>query len=203
MDENLEQSQDFGSSQRYNTTPPPTPSRRNPRRLLYLVIFVALLLVLLNSIRILVFKGKSSPTPTPTPTPTTVETPTPSPTPTNTSTPTPSPTPTPKPSASANPVDKTTGLNRSKLSIDVQNGSGEAGVGAKAADYLKSLGYVISSTGNADNFNYTGVTVKVKPASSDFLTLLKRDLGTNYTVSSATSNLSASSSADALVIVGK
>lgn len=115
--------------------------------------------------------------------------------------PTSSPTPTPKPSI--NPVDKATGLDRSKLSVLVQNGSGQAGVAGKASDYLKNLGYNVTSTGNADNYDYTNVFIQVKTGKSDFLSLLKKDLGFNYTIGTNSADLSDSSPEDALVIIGK
>lgn len=140
-----------------------------------------------------------------TPTPTEFRIPTDTPVPSSieepTSTPKPTSSPTPKPTS--NPVDKTTGLDRSKLSVEVQNGSGEAGVAAKGSGILKDLGYNVTSTGNADNFDYSSVTIKVKSSESDYLSLLKKDLSANYTVGATSSDLSASSSADALVIIGK
>lgn len=133
--------------------------------------------------------------PTDTPAPTSSETPTVTPKPTKT------PTPTLKPSASS--IDQASGLDRKDLSVTVQNGSGEAGVAGKAADVLRNLGYNVAGTGNADNFNYSDVTIQVKSPKKDFLALLKKDLSTNYTIGSATSDLSATSSSEALVIVGK
>lgn len=117
------------------------------------------------------------------------------------SSPSESPSPTPKPSV--NPVDKATGLDRSKLNVVVQNGSGETGVATKGSDYLKGLGYNVSSTGNADNYNYTNVSIQVKSDKSDYLSLLKKDLGFNYTIGSTSADLSTSLSEDALVIIGK
>ncbi len=104
--------------------------------------------------------------------------------------------------AEVSPVDKS-GLDRSKLSVIVQNGSGTEGVAGKAADVLKELGYNVASTGNADNYNYTGVTVKVKKEKSNFLDLLKKDLSKDYTIKSSSSDLSSDSPTDALIIVGK
>jgi len=85
----------------------------------------------------------------------------------------------------------------------VQNGSGTAGVAAKGVSVLKGLGYDVVTSGNADNFNYTNVTIQVKSGKSDFLSLLKKDLGFNYTIGSATSDLPDSFSSDALVIIGQ
>lgn len=148
-------------------------------------------------------EAQTSPTPTefifPTDTPTPTEDATkPTPTPTKAAA---TPTVTPRPSS--NPVDKTTGLDRSSLSVQILNGSGVAGAAKKASDFLSGLGYSIASTGNADAEDFQGVTIKVKSSKSSFLPLLKKDLEGSYTVSSSTSDLSASSSADALVIVGK
>jgi hypothetical protein len=102
-----------------------------------------------------------------------------------------------------NPIDKTTGLDRSKLSVTIQNGSGEEGVAGKAMTLLKNLGYDVASTGNADNFDYINVVVQVKNSSGKYLSLLKTDLGLNYTIGSASADLPNSFSSQALVIIGK
>ncbi|MDO8621532.1 MAG: LytR C-terminal domain-containing protein, partial [Candidatus Levybacteria bacterium] len=75
-------------------------------------------------------------------------------------------------------------LNRTKISISVANGSGLEGVAGKAADFLKSKGYNISSTVNADNYKYTGATIKTKNSTKAYLNLLQKDLAEKYTVSS-------------------
>jgi hypothetical protein len=104
-----------------------------------------------------------------------------------------SPTSTPTPKA----------LDKSKLSITIQNGSGEAGVASKGSDLLKGLGYNISATGNADNYDYEGVTIKVKSSASAYLPILKKDLSASYTVAASSSDLDNSFSSDAVVIIGK
>lgn len=116
--------------------------------------------------------------------------------------PTPSLTPTLTPKPTINPIDKSSGLNRSKLSVTVQNGSGTAGAAGKVADELKNLGYNVVTTGNADNYDYVNLNIWVKAASSSFLTLLKKDLA-GYTIGSNSADLSTSFSSDALVIIGK
>lgn len=123
--------------------------------------------------------------------------------PTSSESPTPSPTNTPTPKPTVNPVDKTTGLDRSKLSVTIQNGSGVVGAAGKASDILKNLGYDVISTGNADNYDYSNVVIQVKSSDSDFLDLLKKDLGGSYTIGTTSANLSSSFSSDALVIIGK
>jgi hypothetical protein len=140
------------------------------------------------------------------PTPTEYQFPTDTPTPQATPTAslkkvTPTTKPTEKPTA--NPVDSTSGLDRSALSVEVQNGSGEAGVAGKGSDILKSLGYKVTAAGNADNFDYQNVTIQVKSIKSGYLALLKKDLGFSYTIGTTSADLSSSSTADALVIIGK
>jgi hypothetical protein len=112
-------------------------------------------------------------------------------------------TTTPTPIPTLNPVDNASGLDRSKLSVTVQNGSGEAGVAGKGAATLKHLGYNVAGTGNADNFDYSNVVIQIKSASNDFLSLLKDDLGLSYTIGSTSADLPDSFSSDALVIIGK
>ncbi len=104
--------------------------------------------------------------------------------------------------AKTSPIDKS-GLDRSKLSIAVQNGSGVEGTAGKTATALKALGYNVTSTGNADNYNYQGVTIKIKEDNGNFLNLLKKDLAKNYTVESASADLSSDSPTDCLIIIGK
>lgn len=124
-------------------------------------------------------------------------------TPIPTVSPTPKPTVAPTAKPTSSPVDKASGLDRSILSVEVQNGSGVTGAASKASDALKSFGYKISAIGNADNTDYENTTIRVKSDKSDFLALLKKDLGFDYTIGSSSADLSASASADALVIVGK
>jgi len=177
-------------------------TQKKPKKFVYLII----LLVILGGfflIRNFFFgSNKEKQTPEITPTPTEYQFPTDTPVPSI------SPTveagkPTVAPTKSVNPVDQSTGLDRSTLSVEVQNGSGETGVAAKGAETLKGFGYKITSTGNADNFDYQNATVKVKSTKSNYLALLKKDLGFSYTVGSASADLSSSFSADALVIIGK
>jgi hypothetical protein len=179
-----------------------TPQRRQSnRKPAYLILAIIILILLFLGYRA-VSSSNSSVTPTPTPAPNAaMTTPTDTPTPTPTLAPSVTPTVTPKPSV--NPIDKESGLDRSQLSVTVQNGSGTAGVAAKGVTVLKDLGYDVVGSGNADNFNFVNVTVQVKSGKSDFLNLLKKDLGFSYTIQAATSDLPDSFSSDALVIIGK
>ena len=113
-----------------------------------------------------------------------------------------SPTPKPTGSSSSDSQDEASGLDRADLTVEVQNGSGVAGVASEMGDFLTGLGYKLGSTGNADNFDYENIEIRVTSAKKDFLPLLKSDIGKSYTVGNTSSNLTNSSS-DALIIVGK
>ncbi len=180
--------------------PQASPRKKNRKRFLLLL---AVLFLIAGAIAAstFFFGSKSEPvvqiTPTPTEAVFPTDTPTPIPSPTSSEPATPTPRPT------TNPVDSATGLNRSAISVAAQNGSGIVGAASKLADTLRSFGYTVGTVGNADNYNYENVTIKVKSASAKYLPLLKKDLTTVYTITSATADLSASSSADAVVIIGK
>jgi len=100
------------------------------------------------------------------------------------------------------PIDKS-GVDRSKVSILVENGSGVEGVAGKAAGVLKALGYEKVETGNADNYDYEGVTIETKTGQDKLANLLKKDLSKDYAVKSVSSDLPLDSSTDVLVIIGK
>jgi hypothetical protein len=176
--------------------------RKINKRFIYLVTAILIILVLFFGSRLLGSNKNEDINDVPAVT-TPTDFPTSTPEPTSVESPTPSPTNTPTPKPTVNPVDKTSGLDRSKLSITVQNGSGTVGAAGKAADLLKNLGYDVLGTGNADNYDYTNVVIQVKAADASFLTLLKKDLGESYTIGSNSANLSSSFSSDALVIIGK
>jgi hypothetical protein len=175
------------------------PQRKSPKRFIYLVVAIVIIVLLyIFGSRFLSSKKQTS-TIKPTPTVKLKITQTPTPAISGTI----SPTSGPKVTPTINPVDKASGLDRRKLSVEVQNGSGVEGAASKVSDLLKSLGYNVVSSGNADNFDYNGLTVEVKTGSSDYLDLLKADLENKYSVSSTSTDLSATNSADALVIIGK
>lgn len=134
-----------------------------------------------------------------------------SPTPTDFPFPTDTPTPTlvasPSASITVKPTiattEKTTGLDKSALTVDVQNGGGVVGAASKMAETLRSFGYTVGTIGNAPSYEYLDVTISVKSTKSTYLPILKKDLSTSYAIASSSATLSASSSADAVVIVGK
>ena len=62
---------------------------------------------------------------------------------------------TPPPSA-----DALAAVNPASLRVDVRNGSGVPGLGAKVAAVLRRDGYVINSVGNADSFDYDTTQIR-------------------------------------------
>lgn len=174
--------------------------RRRSFPLLWIIIFLVILLLIptvLGAIQI--YQTFSLPKAAPTPIPTTVVFPTDTPTPIASPTPTMTPSPTPK----GQTVDNTSGLDRSKLTILVENGSGKVGAANKAAQILKLAGYTIAGTKNADAYDYLDITISIKAEKAAYIPLLKKDLQDVYTIADTRTTLDASSSADALVIVGK
>lgn len=179
----------------YTPSTPPQKSRNFGR----LIVIVLILGILIFGAYRLISSRQTTTVPSVAPTPTEFQFPTDTPAPSPVTSPTPEVTTIP----TVNPIDSSTGLDRSALTVEVQNGSGVVGAASKASDVLKGFGYHVTAMGNADNFNFENATVQVKSAKSKYLTLLKKDLGFSYTVASASSDLSASSAADALVIIGK
>ncbi|MBP7832566.1 MAG: LytR C-terminal domain-containing protein [Candidatus Levybacteria bacterium] len=192
-----------------NTTPASSskgPSKRGKKLVFLILIIIILAAIAFGAMQLLGNTSTEDATPTPTieefvlptdtPAPTEPETDG-SPAPTSSTTTTPAPTSAGGSSSSVDPVTK---LDRADLTIVVQNGSGEAGVANVMKEKLEDLGYVVSSTGNADNFDYTETVIQVKAASKDFVSLLRKDLGDDYTIGSATSDYTGSG--DAVVIVG-
>lgn len=88
-------------------------------------------------------------------------------------------------------------------SVAVQNGSGESGVAGTAAAIVREAGFTVASTGNADNFEYTDVTIQVKNSKKSILADLEEALSAKYTVGDTSTDLPESTSYDALVIIGK
>ncbi len=117
--------------------------------------------------------------------------------PEETETPTPSKSPT---KASAEDDEDTPA---SSGSVAVQNGSGESGVAGAAADVVREAGFTVASTGNADNFDYTDVTIQVKNSKKSILADLEEALSKDYTIGDTSTDLPEATSYDALVIIGK
>lgn len=171
---------------------------------LFLIIGAGLLFV---GVKLLGMQSENKKMAVVTPTPTLM--PTDTPTPELTATPSASPaltgkiTPSPTGKIAATPTGKITPTVVQSLTLSVLNGSGTPGAAGDMASSLRKLGYTVATTGNADAFTYTGITVKIKKSKSDQLTQLKKDVGTISPVGSASATLSESTAVDAQVIVGK
>lgn len=111
--------------------------------------------------------------------------------PTPTSTPTSTPIPTPKV-----PV-------QSDITVEVLNGGGTPGSAGKAKTFLEGKGYTVSNLGNTDEYTYKKTEIHVKPGKEAYLELLKNDVAEDYVLGTSSADLSADSSYDAQVIVGK
>lgn len=188
------------------------PGRKGKKLIFLIIIIIILAAIAFGAMQLLGNNsGTTDITPTPTveefvmptdePAPTEAEEKDTTPAPTSKASATNTPTPTKTATSSSNSVDAATKLDRADITILVQNGSGEAGVAKVMSDKLTGLGYKVSGTANADNYDYAQTVIKVSGANKDFLPLLKKDLGTDYTIGSATSDYSGTD--DAVVIVGK
>lgn len=102
-------------------------------------------------------------------------------------------------------VRPTTGVVSSAFDLNIQvlNGSGTVGAAGEVRDFLKGKGYKNLETGNADNFDYTGMTVRIKDSQKKFLSKIQSDLQEKYTLATGSGTLSADSLFDVSVIVGK
>jgi hypothetical protein len=91
---------------------------------------------------------------------------------------------------------------RKDLAIEVENGSGVAGLAGKGKKILEDAGYTTVTTANADNYDYVGVTVKAKTAAT--AAVVVSDISSSYPSATASSTLlDTSSPVDAIVILGK
>lgn len=125
--------------------------------------------------------------------------------------PTATPTPTPSATISATPTKEITPTPSSKvtptaaaktLQVEVLNGSGTPGLAGKVASLLRSDGYGITSTGNADTFDYTDTVIQIKKSKQQSVAQLKKDLSASYTVDPTVQTLAETATPDAIVIVG-
>jgi len=207
MAEDTPQNESFLNPSRRSYVYESSKGSGNKKRVI-LIILGVIVLIALVAYAIIATGGKGELDEALTPTPTTIQE---TPTPTITEvTPTPEESPTPTSKISPTPTTKGTptptkasasDLDRSNLSLEVQNGSGVAGAATKMSDALKKLGYTVASSGNADNFDYEKTEIQLKSTKKAYLEMLKKDLGDDYTISSATSDYAGD--ADGVVIVGK
>lgn len=110
----------------------------------------------------------------------------------------PTPTPTLAPTPTTAPV-----ASRADITVQVLNGGGVAGSGAKMKTLLEEKGYTVGEVKNAEEFTFEETQIHVKADKAGAIDLLKADLGADYTVGTSGADLSSTSSFDAQVIVGK
>lgn len=119
------------------------------------------------------------------------------------STPTPiQATPTASTAVTTTPTPTEAELDKGELSVQVLNGSGTSGAASELADVLKEAGYTVSSTGNADRFDYEETVIQLKKSQQGYGSLLRKDLSSSYTVAAEVETLAESARYDAIVIVG-
>lgn len=193
---------------------PQTHSRRSyiyesqggrSRKKLFAIIGGILIVVIVLAVGIFAFSGKNDKqteedifaTPAATVEPTPTEEPTPTPEDEKTSKEDTSSTDS---KTTQNTVDKASGLDRADFTILIQNGSGTAGAAGRLADILKDLGYKISGTENADNFDYTSTAIKVSSGNKTLLSLLEKDIKGDYTIGETSTDYSGDE--DAVIIIG-
>lgn len=99
------------------------------------------------------------------------------------------------------PAPTPSGLDRSKLTIRVLNGTNKAGLAASVSAKLKDLGYKIEKTGNATNSAFPRTLVRVKGDVTDLIAQLVKDLAPDYDASEG-AKLKGSDTADGEVILG-
>jgi hypothetical protein len=174
----------------------------NPRRPKKTGIIFAISFVVIIALIGLYVLGASSKkevpiiSPTPTSIPTLVPVATSEPTPEEVT-----PTKANKPSSTPTLTTKSSSTEKNDIEITVLNGSGVTGAAKTIADYLSSLGYGIKSTGNADAYDYQGITILVSKEKGSYLTQLKKDLAEKSATVSG--KIDDSLTVDAQVIVGK
>lgn len=173
--------------------PPAYVAKTSNKKRLVIIFFVVLILVIAGLGGLYVLGNSTKKTPNPT-----------------------APVPTEAPVATATPEASTSGslsptlaatssagLDRKILKVAVLNGSGTAGAAQKIAGPLKIAGYTSLTTGNADVFTYTGITIHVKKAQSGYLKQLQKDIATADSTAKVTASIDDTISTEAEVIVGK
>lgn len=99
-------------------------------------------------------------------------------------------------------IDKATGLNRHAIKISVLNLSGEHGAATILGQVLHDFGYVVFGIDDGEKSEEEGLLLQIKKEKADYLKLLERDLSlASYNVSSVSSDLIGSSSADVILTI--
>lgn len=107
------------------------------------------------------------------------------------------------PAPSAEPTAEPEGeLKREELKVQVLNGSGVVGGAGKLAKVLEDAGFEEVGTGNADNYKYEGVIIRVKEGKLNVGELIEEDLK-DYEDVQIEEELDEDSEWDAEVVLGK
>jgi len=112
---------------------------------------------------------------------------------------TPTPLPTPAPTSTSTSLSV---LNRSDWSLEILNGSGVTGAAKKISDKVRTLGYPVVKTGNADKDSYSLSQILVKKELESQIELVIADLKDTIKISSVAGELK-EGTASARVIIGK
>lgn len=114
-----------------------------------------------------------------------------------TDSPTIAPNPQPEPTKAPEEVDV------SKYEINILNGSGIAGEAGKAKTLLEKAGYTVSSTGNAQTYDFTKTVIQAKEGvESEFTQKLSEALSETYSVDTKIGTLPNSSKDSIVVTIG-
>lgn len=99
--------------------------------------------------------------------------------------------------------DYATGLDRRNISFIVQNGTGKEGKASEFAAILQDFGYKVIDIQKTEEQNFNNIRISLSQDLVDYERLLKRDLElTTYEFTVALTNMSASSSANAIAVIG-
>ncbi|HSX08769.1 MAG TPA: LytR C-terminal domain-containing protein [Candidatus Saccharimonadales bacterium] len=93
--------------------------------------------------------------------------------------------------------------NPSTVRVSVLNGSGTAGAAGAVADTLKNAGFTNVTTGNANAFTYTGITVTVKKKESSELPQIQKYVESASSNAKVTTKVDDAIPSDIQIIVGK
>jgi len=108
------------------------------------------------------------------------------------------PSPTSAPSATPQPTP-----DRSRIKIQVLNGSGIPGKAGEVASALEALGYSDVATGNADAYDYDQTEISVAADADAVFTQLVADLKSELTISEESGVLPQDSQYTAVIVVGR
>lgn len=111
-------------------------------------------------------------------------------------------TPTSTPASTSQPTPTPQALNRTEWSFEVLNGSGVTGAAKKIADSIKTLGYQVVKSGNADNQDFAQTQIFIKSDLQSKSDMVIADLKDVIKIASYAGELK-DSTASARIIIGK